>query len=77
MKDSRAEGIDAILVDQENFELIFIQAKLVNDYDSTKKNFPENDIKLTLQGIRFLLRGGLQRKHHTSTGEPRRRISRT
>ncbi|MBP8975324.1 MAG: AIPR family protein [Bacteroidetes bacterium] len=57
MKDSRAEGIDAILVDQENFELIFIQAKLVNDYDSTKKNFPENDIKLTLQRIRFLLRG--------------------
>ena len=60
--DSHAEGIDAILIDQENFRLIFIQAKLVNDFDSTTKNFPENDIKLTLQGIRFLLRGDYKGK---------------
>jgi len=57
VKDNHAEGVDAILIDQVNYELFFIQAKAVDNFNSTTKNFPENDIKLTLEGVRFLLRG--------------------
>lgn len=57
VKDNHAEGVDSILIDTENNELLYIQAKTVNDFNNTKNNFPENDIKLTLEGVRFLLKG--------------------
>lgn len=56
VSDKRAEGVDAILIDQIDYELIFIQAKIVDNFDNTKSNFPESDLKSTLDGIRFLLR---------------------
>ena len=57
VSDKHAEGVDAILIDQINYNLFFIQAKTVENFDNTKNNFPENDIKSTLTGIRLLLRG--------------------
>jgi len=60
--DSHAEGVDAILIDQTNFNLFFIQAKSVNDFNNTRNNFSENDVKLTLNGIQFLLRGDYKGK---------------
>lgn len=55
--DKRAEGVDAIFIDQTNYELIFLQAKTVDTYDNTQKHFPEDELKSTLAGIRFLLKG--------------------
>jgi len=57
VRDSHAEGIDAVLLDQTNLRLFLVQAKLVEDFDKTRGSFPENDVKLTLAGARFLLRG--------------------
>ena len=56
VSDRCAEGVDAIIIDQTGYELIFIQAKTVDNFDNTKNNFSENDLKSTLEGIRFLLR---------------------
>lgn len=60
--DRHAEGVDGILIDQMNYELLFIQAKTVDDFDHTENNFSENDLKSTLDGIRFLLRGDYKGK---------------
>jgi len=57
VQDKRAEGVDAVLIDQTNYELLFIQAKTVDNFDNSRKNFKENDLKSTLEGIRFLLKG--------------------
>jgi len=57
VEDRRAEGVDAILIDQINYDLLFVQARTVDNFDNTQRNFPENDLKSTLEGIRFLLRG--------------------
>lgn len=57
VEDKRAEGVDAVLIDQINYDLVFIQAKTVDNFDNAQKNFPENDLKSTLEGVRFLLRG--------------------
>lgn len=62
IEDHHAEGVDAVLIDQTNFELLFIQAKTAKDLDSAMKNLPENDIKQTLEGIRFLLKGDYKGK---------------
>ena len=43
VNDRHAEGIDAFLIDQINYNLVFIQAKTVNDFNNTEKNFSEND----------------------------------
>src|SRR5579862_5777911 len=55
--DSHAEAIDAVFVDQRNFELILLQAKTVQKFEDVSKPYSENDVKLTLEGARFLLRG--------------------
>ncbi|MDH4223013.1 MAG: AIPR family protein [candidate division Zixibacteria bacterium] len=55
--DSHAEGIDSVLIDQSNYNLFFIQAMTASDFEKTKNNFPENKIKLTMEGVRFLLKG--------------------
>jgi len=57
VNDKHAEGVDAILIDQINYNLLFIQAKTVENFDNTTNNFSENDVKSTLQGVRFLLQG--------------------
>ncbi len=57
VNDKHAEGVDAILIDQTNYNLFFIQAKTVENFDKTTNNFSENDVKSTLQGVRFLLQG--------------------
>ena len=54
--DKHGEGVDAVLFDEINSRLIFVQAKTVDNFDNTKKNLPENDIKKTLEGVRFLIR---------------------
>jgi hypothetical protein len=62
VNDHCAEGVDAFLIDQINYNLVFIQAKTVNNFNNTEKNFSENNIKLTLEGVRFLLRGNYKGK---------------
>ena len=54
--DKHGEGVDAFLVDENNSKLIFVQAKTVDNFTRTKNNLPENDIKKTLEGVRFLIR---------------------
>lgn len=56
VNDKHAEGIDAVLIDKTNYKLLFIQAKTVESFNNTNNNFSENDIKSTLEGIRFVLR---------------------
>ena len=46
VNDKHAEGVDAILIDQTNYNLYFIQAKTVENFDKTTNNFSENDVKL-------------------------------
>lgn len=62
IRDKHAEGIDAVLIDQRNYDLFFIQAKTVTTFDKTKNNFPENDVKSTLAGARFLVKGDYKGK---------------
>ena len=62
VNDKHAEGVDAILIDQINYDLLFIQAKTVENFDNTTNNFSENDVKSTLQGIRFLLQGDYKKR---------------
>jgi len=62
VKDKHAEGVDAIFIDRTNYELIFFQAKTVDKYDNTQKNFPEDALKSVLAGIRFLLKGDYKGK---------------
>lgn len=57
VNDKRAEGVDAILINQTDYELLLIQAQTVDNFHNTQKNFSENDLKSTLEGIRFLLKG--------------------
>lgn len=62
VQDKHAEGIDAVLIDQQNYNLFFIQAKIAARFDDTENNFQENDIKLTLGGIEFLIKGDYKGK---------------
>lgn len=57
VRDDFAEGVDAIWIDSNEFEMSFIQALTKNDLDQTKQSFPENKIKLTLEGVRLLIAG--------------------
>lgn len=57
VKDSRAEGVDSILLDEEGYNLIFIQSKTVSNFENTENNYAESDLKLTLEGVRFLIKG--------------------
>lgn len=57
VKDNHAEGIDAILIDEMNYKLHFIQARTVASFENTRKNYPENDLKSTSEGFRFLVKG--------------------
>lgn len=60
--DAHAEGIDALLLDTSNYQQVFVQAKTVSDFDHVKNNYAENDLKLALAGLRFLLRGDYRGK---------------
>lgn len=60
--DAHAEGVDAILVDHKNSDLIFVQAETVANYDNTSDNFSENKLKNTFEGLRLLLRGDYKGK---------------
>jgi len=62
VKDTHAEGVDAILIDSLNHNLLFIQAKTVDNFSKTTSMFRENAVKLTLQGVHFLLRGDTKGK---------------
>ncbi len=62
VQDSMAEGIDAVLVDNNNRELLFVQAKTVEKFDNTQNSFPENDVKGVLSGARLLIRGDYRGK---------------
>lgn len=53
--DAKAEGIDAILIDEKNFDLIFCQAETAENIESTKKHFKEEKLKSTLEGVRYLI----------------------
>ncbi|MCZ7394163.1 MAG: AIPR family protein [Candidatus Methanoperedens sp.] len=62
INDKHAEGVDSVLTDQINYKLLFIQAKTVETFDNTKNNFSEIDVKSTLDGIRFLIKGDYKGK---------------
>lgn len=62
IEDKHAEGVDAILVDRLNYELLLIQAKTVASFGNTSSNFSETDVKSTLGGVRFLLQGDYKQK---------------
>jgi len=62
VKDSRAEGVDALLLDDNKLELLFIQARTVDNFENTKKNYGESDLKKTLDGIRLLLKNDYKGK---------------
>lgn len=60
--DSRAEGIDTILIDRKNRRLFFVQAETVESFDNVDRNFEEVKIKSTLDGARFLIKGNYKGK---------------
>lgn len=60
--DSYAEGIDAVLLDEQNLTFYFIQAKTVNQFSNTGSNLSEIDVKSTLSGTKFLLKGNYKGK---------------
>lgn len=62
VEDSSAEGVDALLIDNIDKRLIFVAARTVKTFDKTTDNFPENDVKSTLAGIRFLVEGDYKGK---------------
>ena len=62
VKDSHAEGVDAVLIDPSNHDLLFVQARTAETFGNTNSNYGENNVKLTLQGMRFLLRGDYKGK---------------
>ncbi len=62
VSDKHAEGVDAVLIDQINNKLLFVQAKTVENFDNTKKNLSETDVKSTLEGVRFLLKSDYKGK---------------
>jgi hypothetical protein len=60
--DSHAEGVDAILVDKPKYGLIFVQGRVTDTFENTEKNFPETEVKSTLHGISFLIKGDYKGK---------------
>ena len=62
VKDTRGEGIDAILLDEINKTFYFVQAETVKDIKSTENEFSENKIKTTLTGLRLLITGDYRGK---------------
>lgn len=60
--DSHAEGIDAVLLDGANYNLLFVQGRVTDTFEKSQGNFSENEIKLTLLGTRFLMRGNYKGK---------------
>lgn len=62
VKDSAAEGIDAILLDNTNYNLIFVQCRTVDSFSNTNKNYSESDLKSVLEGMRFLIKGNYKGK---------------
>ena len=55
--DKHAEGIDALVLDARLNSFYFVQAKSAATLEGTTKNLSENDIKTTLSGVTFLLKG--------------------
>src|SRR3989304_1895648 len=62
VRDSHAEGIDSVLTDATNYNLVIVQAKTVEHFDRTRDHYPESDVKKTLEGLRLLLRGDYKGK---------------
>jgi hypothetical protein len=62
VKDGHAEGVDAVLIDGSQYLLLLVQGKSVDSFSKTTNNYSENDLKLTLEGVRFLLRGDYKGK---------------
>jgi len=62
INDKHAEGVDAVLVDQINYKLLFIQAKTVENFYNTNKNLSETNVKSTLEGVRLLLKSAYKGK---------------
>jgi hypothetical protein len=60
--DKHAEGVDAVVLDARQNLFYFAQAKSVANFANTKKNLPEADVKATLAGVEFLLRGDYKGK---------------
>jgi len=55
--DRKAEGVDAVLVDQRNYKLFLVSAKTAGNFTNTEKNLPENDVKSFAGGVHLLIRG--------------------
>jgi len=55
--DSKAEGVDAVLIDKINYKLLFVTAKTVSNYKGTQKNLAETDVRAFSGGVRLLVKG--------------------
>jgi len=62
VKDSHAEGVDALLLNDKNLELVFVQARTVEKFENTKNYYSESDLKKTFDGIRLLLKSSYKGK---------------
>lgn len=62
MVDTNGEGIDAIFFDEDNREFWFVQGKGITQFNHSRYQFPENDIKITIAGLEFLLTGDYKGK---------------
>jgi hypothetical protein len=60
--DHHAEGVDGVVLDRRQNAFYFVQGKSSQDFGGTAKPLPENDAKLTLSGVRFLLQGDYKGK---------------
>lgn len=62
VKDYHTEGIDSVLLDSTNFDVYFIQAKIVEKFHKTKNHLSEKIIKDTLAGTEYLFTGDYKGK---------------
>lgn len=62
IEDKFAEGVDSLLLDQDDFKQFFLQAEGVETFKNTEANFSETKIKSTLQGVSLLLKGDYKGK---------------
>ena len=60
--DRRTEGVDALFIDYIKLNLLFVQARTVENYGNTENNYPETDLTTTFEGLRLLLRGDYKGK---------------
>ena len=60
--DKQAEGVDGVVLDARQNYFYFVQGKSVEKFTNTAKNLSETDVKTTLAGVHFLIKGSYKGK---------------